>query len=86
MVKTGFHLRGAFLGSGPLATGEVELQLERLAALAFLIQLGGEPIALRAEGADALVALDDGNGLLGGLVFVFPETLLGDPVAAGFKR
>ncbi len=74
-----FEFVGPFFGGGPPATGDVELWLERGAALAFLVQLGGEPVAFRAEGADTLVALDEGDGLLGGLMFILPEALLGNP-------
>jgi hypothetical protein len=74
-----FEFVGAFFGGGPPAAGDVELGLERGAALAFLVQLGGEPVAFRPQGADTLVALDEGDGLLGGLMFILPEALLGNP-------
>jgi hypothetical protein len=82
VVEAGLVLAGALLGGSPLATGEVQLGLEGLTALALFVQLGGEPVALGPEGADALVALDEGDGLLGRLMFVLPEAFLGDPEAA----
>ena len=81
-MVAGLEFAGAFLASGPLAARKVKLRLEGLAALAFLVQLGSKPVALRPEGAEALVALDQGDGLLGGLMFIFPKALLSDPEAA----
>jgi hypothetical protein len=82
VLEVGLVLSGSLLRDGPFAACEVELGFQGLTALPLHVQLGREPVALGAQGADTLVPFDKGDGLLSRLMLILPKALLGNPKAS----